>query len=156
MRKLFSRNKNKDKDAAAGRDSRKLTTTSASQLESVQNDMQSYKGQRYNPAEDDGITTESLFKVIDGDTGEAIDVRELLGVTEEEFRANPELRDAIAHMNRIQPIEEEKGGAPEIEEEKKEEEAPDRKVYPMDQKARHFRYYEQLNTLPVRPTISDS
>ena len=26
----------------------------------------------------------------------------------------------------------------------------------MDQKARHFRYYEQLNTLPVRPTISDT
>ena len=84
--------------------------------------MQTYKGQRYNPAEDDGITTESLFKVIDGDTGEAIDVRELLGVTEEEFKANPELRDAIAHMNRIQPIEETKAEEPEIEEEKKEEE----------------------------------
>ena len=63
--------------------------------------MEGYKGQKYNPAEDDGITTESLFKVIDGDTGEAIDVRELLGITEEEFRANPELRQAIAHMNKI-------------------------------------------------------
>ena len=73
-------------------------------------------------------------------------------MTEEEFKANPELRDAIAHMNRIQPIEESKSEVPEIEEEKKEEEVPGQ----MDQKARHFRYYEQLNTLPVRPTLADS
>ena len=37
--------------------------------------MDQYKGQAYNPAEDDGITTESMFKVVDGDTGESIDVR---------------------------------------------------------------------------------
>ena len=42
-----------------------------------------------------------------------------LGVTEEEFKANPELRDAIAHMNKIKPIDE--GPKEEIieEEEKK-------------------------------------
>ena len=67
--------------------------------------MQNYRGQKYNPAEDDGITTESIFKVIDGDTGQAVDVRELLGVTEEEFAADPELQAALAHMNKIKPIE---------------------------------------------------
>ena len=81
--------------------------------------MQAYKGQKYNPSEDDGITTESLFKVVDGDASEQIDVRELLGVTEEEFRKNPELRDAIAHMNRIKPIDE--GPKQEIVEEEKKE-----------------------------------
>lgn len=54
-----------------------------------------------------------------------MDVRELLGVTEEEFRANPELQAAIAHMNQIKPIEETKSAAEtqEIEEEKKEDSA---------------------------------
>ena len=82
--------------------------------------MKTYKGQVYNPAEDDGITTESLFSVIDGDTGQAIDVRELLGVTEEEFKANPELVAALAHMNKIKPID----SAPKIEEEEKKEDGP--------------------------------
>jgi len=29
--------------------------------------------------------------VVDGDNGEKVDVRELLGITEEEFKNNPEL-----------------------------------------------------------------
>ncbi len=74
-------------------------------MASMQAEMQNYRGQKYNPSEDDGITTESIFKVIDGDTGQAMDVRELLGVTEEEFAADPELQAALAHMNKIKPIE---------------------------------------------------
>jgi hypothetical protein len=73
--------------------------------------MEQYKGQVYNPAEDDGITTESMFKVVDGDTGERIDVRELLGLTEEDFRDNPDLLNVLQHMNNIKPLE--------VEEEKK-------------------------------------
>ena len=69
-----------------------------------------------------------MFSVIDADSGQAIDVRELLGVTEEEFKANPELQKALEHMNRIKPIEE----SPQIEEEVKREGGP------MTQKARHF------------------
>lgn len=66
--------------------------------------MQNYKGQAYNPAEDDGITTESMFKVIDGDTGEVIDVRELLGLTEEDFKENPDLLNVLKHMNVKAPL----------------------------------------------------
>lgn len=110
MKKLFSKFSKSGKDSeskAAQPNPRESTKSAAStQLAAMQAEMLNYKGQRYNPAEDDGITTESLFQVIDGDTGMAIDVRELLGVTEEEFRANPELRDAIAHMNKIKPIDE--------------------------------------------------
>lgn len=57
--------------------------------------MDTYKGQSYNPAEDDGITTESMFRVVDGDTGERIDVRELLGLTEEDFKENPDLLQVL-------------------------------------------------------------
>ena len=67
--------------------------------------MDTYKGQSYNPAEDDGITTESMFRVVDGDTGERIDVRELLGLTEEDFKENPDLLQVLQHMNNIKPIE---------------------------------------------------
>ena len=90
MRKFFGLGKSKgSSNASSNRESSK--SVSSSKLNDMKADMQKYKGQRYNPAEDDGITTESLFRVIDGDTGDAIDVRELLGVTEEEFKANPEL-----------------------------------------------------------------
>ena len=85
MKKFFSFGKSK------GNSNRDSKTTSQSKLDDIRGEMASYKGQKYNPAEDDGITTESLFRVVDGDTGEAIDVRELLGVTEEEFRSNPDL-----------------------------------------------------------------
>jgi hypothetical protein len=54
--------------------------------------------------EDDGITIDSMFKVIDGDTGEKIDVRELLGLTEDDFKENPELLNIIKHMNIKAPI----------------------------------------------------
>jgi len=133
MKKFFGFGKSKN---PSNRDSK---TTSQSKLDDIRGEMEGYKGQKYNPAEDDGITTESLFRVVDGDTGEAIDVRELLGVTEEEFRSNPELQAAIAHMNKIQPIEEEEskgaaaaqqieeiktGGGRLIQEESKRGEAP--------------------------------
>lgn len=115
--------------------------------------MQGYKGQKYNPAEDDGITTESLFKVIDGDTGEAIDVRELLGITEEEFKSNPELLQAMQHMNKIQPIEEQPQSQITEKEEKKENGAGKAAALGNpDQKARHFKYFEMLDTLPVSST----
>ena len=66
-----------------------------SKLEKNKQDMQLYKGQSYNHVEDDGITTESMFKVVDGDTGEKIDVRELLGITEEDFKENPDLLNVL-------------------------------------------------------------
>ena len=85
---------------------KKSTTTNKSTIISQTNReaMANYKGQIYNPAEDDAITTESVFKVIDADTGEHIDVRELLGVTEEDFKSNPELINALKHMNNKNPI----------------------------------------------------
>ena len=46
-------------------------------------------------------------KVVDGDTGESIDVRELLGLTEEDFKENPDLLMVLKHMNNIKPLEEE-------------------------------------------------
>lgn len=107
--------------------------------------MQNYRGQKYNPAEDDQITTESIFNIIDGDTGKRIDVRELLGVTEEEFAADPELQAALAHMNKIKPID----SKPQVIEEEKKEEDGSRI---MDQKSRHFKYFEMLDTLPVTAT----
>ena len=69
--------------------------------------MANYKGQTFNPKEDHKITTQSLFKVIDKDTGEAVDVRELLGITEEDFKDNPELLDIIKQMNLTEPVPEE-------------------------------------------------
>ena len=53
-----------------------------------------------------------MFKVVDGDTGERIDVRELLGLTEEDFRDNPDLLNVLQHMNNVKPLE--------VEEENKE------------------------------------
>lgn len=64
-------------------------------LQQAQQDMKSYKGQTYNPAQDDGITTESMFKIIDGETGEMVDVREMLGITEEDFKDNPDLLQVL-------------------------------------------------------------
>ena len=78
---------------------------SNSKLAETKAQMDTYKGQSYNPAEDDGITTESMFRVVDGDTGERIDVRELLGLTEEDFKENPDLLQVLQHMNNIKPIE---------------------------------------------------
>ena len=44
---------------------------------------------------------------MDKDTGEQIDVRELLGITEEDFRNNPQLLDVLQTMNLTMPVEEE-------------------------------------------------
>ena len=131
MKKIFRKLTGSKAESASSRANEKSTSKRESaqkELATLQAEMKTYKGQRYNPAEDDGITTEGLFSVIDADSGQAIDVRELLGVTDEEFKANPELQQALAHMNRIKPIDE----PPQVvEEEKKEGE-------PMTQKARHF------------------
>ena len=48
-----------------------------------------------------------MFKITDGDTGEKIDVRELLGITEEDFKNNPELLSVLKHMNLKMPVQEE-------------------------------------------------
>ena len=70
MKKFFGFGKSKDKDAANNSNARKSGASSAaSELEKMKAEMQTYKGQKYNPSEDDGITTESLFKVVDGDAG---------------------------------------------------------------------------------------
>lgn len=69
--------------------------------------MENYGGQKPVPEEDDSITTESLFRVKDAATGEWVDVRELLGLTEEDFKDNPDLMDMIKHMNEVAPIDEE-------------------------------------------------
>ena len=74
-------------------------------LNDLKQEMNYYRGQKYNPVEDDNITTESMFKVINADTGEAMDVRDMLGITEEEFKNNPDLLNALVHMNNIQPID---------------------------------------------------
>lgn len=103
------------------------------QLEESKAKMAEYKGQKYNPAEDDGITTESLFKVVDGSTGERIDVRELLGISEQEFKDNPELAAALAYMGEVAPVE-----AP------KEEETKEGNPEDMDQKQRHFIHFDML------------
>ena len=81
MKKFFGFGKKKDVDPK--------------RLQENKQKMAEYKGQPYNPAEDDGITTESLFKVVDGESGERIDVRELLGISEEDFKNNPELLQAL-------------------------------------------------------------
>jgi hypothetical protein len=93
--------------------------------------MDSYKGQKFNPKEDSLITNESLFRVLDADTGKWVDVRELLGVTAEDFKNNPELYDILKQMNSAKPMEESKGDEN------------------MTQKERHFKYFEQLDTIPV-------
>ena len=103
--------------AASSTTSKKSNQQQQISLQSLKQEMNYYRGQQYNPREDDNITTESMFKVINGDTGEVVDVRELLGVTEDDFKNNPELLDALMHMNNIQPIET-KPGTQEIEEEK--------------------------------------
>jgi hypothetical protein len=97
----------------------------------IQTKMETYKGQKHNPVEDDGITTESLFKVLDAETGKWVDVRELLGITEDDFKNNPDLMDCIKHMNTVAPLEED----------------PDDPK--LTQKERHFKYFEQLDTLPL-------
>ena len=131
--------------------------------------MNYYSGQKYNPVEDDNITTESMFKVINGDTGELMDVREMLGITEEDFKNNPELLNAIVHMNNIQPLDTQPK-AQEIYEETKDDGSgagasaaaggtgSDGKPRKSDvnngggenQKERHFRYFEMLDTIPVK------
>jgi len=57
--------------------------------------MEEYKGQVYVPKEDDGVTTESLFKIVDQNNGAQVDVRELLGLEEADFQNNPELLEAL-------------------------------------------------------------
>lgn len=83
----------------------KKDKTKEQKKEETKQAMANYKGQTYNPVEDDGITTDTMFKVIDGDTGERIDVRELLGITEEDFKNNPELLNVLKHMNIKSPVE---------------------------------------------------
>jgi hypothetical protein len=58
MKKLFGFGKKKE------------TPKTQAKLEEAKVSMQSYQGQKFNPTEDKNITTESLFKVIDNDTGE--------------------------------------------------------------------------------------
>jgi hypothetical protein len=53
-----------------------------------------------------------LFKVIDKDNGEVVDIRELLGITEEDFKNNPELAKVLKMMNNIDPVEEESKDGP--------------------------------------------
>lgn len=74
---------------------KKDNSKTSAKLEETKKQMETYKGQKYNPIEDDGITTESMFKITDGETGEKIDVRELLGITEEDFKNNPEILQAL-------------------------------------------------------------
>jgi hypothetical protein len=91
MRKLFGFGK-------------KDTPKTSEQLVKAKEEMKTYSGQKFNPAEDQNITTESLFKVIDKDSGEAVDIRELLGITEEDFKNNPELAEVLRSMNAQEPV----------------------------------------------------
>lgn len=53
--------------------------------------MESYTKQAHVPHEDDQITLKNLVNVIDKETGEAMDVRSVLGLNEEDLKDNPEL-----------------------------------------------------------------
>jgi hypothetical protein len=77
-----------------------------------------------------------MFKVVDGDTGERIDVRELLGLTEEDFKENPDLLQILKHMNNIKPLEN--------EEESKDSTSGSKTGTGNAQKQRHFKNYDLL------------
>jgi len=78
-----------------------------------------------------------MFKVVDGDTGERIDVRELLGLTEEDFKENPDLLQVLKHMNNIKPIERD-------DEETKDPQESSKSGMGQAQKLRHFKNYDLL------------
>ena len=129
MKKFFGLGKSKNKEDAKDKNGEKQKSAA---LDSLKQEMKEYKGQIYNPAEDDGITTESLFRVVDGDSGKGYDVRELLGISEEEFKNNPELANALAYMNEIQPVDND----PALKEESKEDENG-----VMTEETRHKKYF---------------
>ena len=70
--------------------------------------------------------------MVDGDSGKGYDVRELLGISEEEFKNNPELANALAYMNEIQPVDND----PALKEESKEDENG-----VMTEETRHKKYF---------------
>ena len=94
--------------------------------------MASYQGQDKTQEINDGITKESLLSIIDKKTGKAMDVREVLGISEEDFKNNPELLEYLQEMNAAVPVPEE------TKENKRD----------MDQKARHFLNFGEFDTLP--------
>jgi hypothetical protein len=69
--------------------------------------MASYQGQDKTQEINDGITKESLLSIIDKKTGKAMDVREVLGISEEDFKNNPELLEYLQEMNAAVPVPEE-------------------------------------------------
>ena len=69
--------------------------------------MEAYQGQDKTPEINDGITKESLLSIIDKKTGQAMDVREVLGISEEDFKNNPELLEYLQEMNQAVPVQEE-------------------------------------------------
>jgi|DEB19_MinimDraft_2_1074335.scaffolds.fasta_scaffold118256_1 hypothetical protein len=73
-----------------------------------------------------------MFKVVDGDSGESIDVRELLGLTEEDFKNNPDLLNILQHMNKKAPVQK--------DEESKNEGTESGNA----QKTRHFKNFDLL------------
>jgi len=60
------------------------------------------------PHEDDQITLKNLVNIIDKETGEAMDVRSVLGLNEEDLANDPELLAMLKEMNMEMPQAEEK------------------------------------------------
>jgi hypothetical protein len=52
----------------------------------------------------DELTIESMFKVFDSASGEMVDVRELLNLTEADFENNSNLQNILAYMNKKEPL----------------------------------------------------
>jgi hypothetical protein len=52
----------------------------------------------------DELTIENMFMVYDKKAGAYVDVREIMDITEEDFKENPELLDIIKQMNETNPV----------------------------------------------------
>jgi len=65
--------------------------------------METYTKQVHVPHEDDQITLKNLVNIIDKETGEAMDVRSVLGLNEEDLANDPELLAMLKEMNMEMP-----------------------------------------------------
>lgn len=45
-----------------------------------------------------------MFRVFDKDAGAMVDVREIMDITEEDFKENPELLNILKQMNETNPV----------------------------------------------------
>ena len=50
------------------------------------------------------LTIESMFQIYDKDSGEVIDLRDIIDLDQTDCQNNEELQKALEHMNKIKPI----------------------------------------------------